>query len=66
MEKDHQYIFIDFEFTMPEGRVKNGKFFPEIIEVGAIVVVNDKIVDEFSAFIRPEKHPVLSERCKNF
>lgn len=66
MEKDHQYIFIDFEFTMPEGKVKNGKFFPEIIEVGAIVVVNDKIMDEFSAFVRPAKYQILSERCKNF
>ncbi|MBD3109022.1 3'-5' exonuclease KapD [Bacillus sp. AGMB 02131] len=66
MEKDHQYIFIDFEFTMPEGKVKNGKFFPEIIEVGSIVVVNDQIIDEYSAFIRPEKFPILSERCKNF
>ena len=30
-------IFIDFEFSMPEGRGHKG-FFPEIIEVGLLAV----------------------------
>ena len=66
MEKDHQYLFIDFEFTMAEGKSKNNGFYPEIIEVGAIAVINDRIIDEYSAYVRPQKFPRLSERCKNF
>lgn len=66
MEKDQQYVFIDFEFTMPDGKMKSQGFYPEIIEVGAVVVVNDEIQHEFSEFVKPNRFPVLSERCKNF
>lgn len=66
MEKNKQYLFIDFEFTMPEGKGKNQGFYPEIIEVGAILVMNDEIVQEFSSFVKPTRFPILSERCKNF
>ncbi|WP_374722512.1 3'-5' exonuclease KapD [Peribacillus tepidiphilus] len=66
MEMNQPYVFIDFEFTMPEGKMKTNGFFPEIIEVGAILVVNNEIQKQFSAFVKPNKYPILSERCKNF
>lgn len=66
MEKNQPYVFIDFEFTMPEGKMKPNGFFPEIIEVGAILVVNNEIQKQFSTFVKPNKYPILSERCKNF
>ncbi|WP_042352168.1 3'-5' exonuclease KapD [Bacillus massiliigorillae] len=66
MEQNHQYIFIDFEFTMPEGKMKMDGFYPEIIEVGAVVVKNDEIISEYSEFVKPKRFPVLSKRCKNF
>ena len=56
MEKNQPYVFIDFEFTMPEG----------MIEVGAILVMNDEVLREYSNFVKPTRFPFLSERCKNF
>ncbi|MFS0780353.1 3'-5' exonuclease KapD [Bacillus sp. 1P06AnD] len=66
MEKNQQYLFIDFEFTMPEAKVKNEGFYPEIIEVGLISVLNDEIQQKMSAYVKPQRFPILSERCKNF
>jgi sporulation inhibitor KapD len=63
---DHQYIFIDFEFTMPENRANPQGFYQEIIEVGLIVVINQKIVHKFSSFVTPMKFPILTKRCKSF
>ena len=36
MEEQQQYVFIDFEFTMPEGKANPVGFYPEIIEVGLV------------------------------
>jgi sporulation inhibitor KapD len=66
MKESKQHLFIDFEFTMPEKNIRVKNFFPEIIEVGIISVVNDKIVDQFSSYVTPNKFPILSERCKSF
>ncbi|MGM9929216.1 MAG: 3'-5' exonuclease KapD [Bacillus sp. (in: firmicutes)] len=66
MEKNHQYVFIDFEFTMPDGRLRSQGFYPEIIEVGVVVVVNDEIQHQYSEFVKPVRFPILSTRCKNF
>lgn len=66
MEKQQQHLFIDFEFTMPERNTKYKGFQPEIIEVGIVAVVNDKIRETFSAYVAPNKFPILSERCKSF
>lgn len=64
--KDHQYLFIDFEFTMPgKGRVFKG-FYPEIIEAGIVSVINQQITGEFSSYVAPARFPLLSERCKSF
>ncbi len=66
MGEEYRYLFIDFEFTMPE---KNGRykgFYPEIIEAGIVSVSNDQILDQFSSFVSPVRFPKLSERCKSF
>jgi sporulation inhibitor KapD len=61
-----QYLFIDFEFTMPEENVRVKDFYPEIIEVGIVAVMNEQIIRQFSSFVTPLKFPILSERCKSF
>ncbi|WP_026576072.1 3'-5' exonuclease KapD [Bacillus sp. UNC438CL73TsuS30] len=59
-------LFIDFEFTMPERNVRMKEFYPEIIEVGIVSVIDDQIVDQFSSYVTPLKFPTLSDRCKSF
>ena len=66
MEEQQQYLFIDFEFTMPEGRGNPAGFYPEIIEVGFVSVIGDSIQEQFSSFVIPKKFPKLTERCKKF
>lgn len=65
MEKK-TYLFIDFEFTMPEKTRKFLGFFPEIIEAGIVYVRNQTIVEQFSSYIIPVQFPKLSGRCKSF
>ncbi|CAI9392588.1 3'-5' exonuclease KapD [Niallia sp. Sow4_A1] len=65
MEKQ-QYLFIDFEFTMPEKSIKFKGFYPEIIEVGIVAVVDDSIREQFSSYVAPRKFSTLSRRCKSF
>jgi sporulation inhibitor KapD len=66
VEENHQYLFIDFEFTMPESKTKPDDFYQEIVEVGVVAVVNDKIVRTFSSYVKPIQFPILTERCKSF
>jgi sporulation inhibitor KapD len=66
MEMQHQHLFIDFEFTMPEKNKRNPDFYPEIIEAGIVVVQNGNIVEQFSSFVTPSKFTKLTERCKTF
>ncbi len=58
------YLIIDFEATCCD---KNSipRAETEIIEVGAVMVAADslKIVDEFSTFVRPVRHPQLTAFC---
>lgn len=61
-----QYLFLDFEFTMPDDDNKRRGFFHEIIEVGFVHVVNQTVQETFSSFVKPEVNPILNERCKNF
>lgn len=60
------HLFIDFEFTMPENRNFPKNFFPEIIEAGIVAVEKDKIIDQYSNYIRPTAFPTLTNRCKSF
>lgn len=66
MEKDQPYLFIDFEFTMPQGKAKSEGFYPEIIEVGAVMVKNGQIEKTYSEYVKPIRFPLLSDRCKKF
>lgn len=66
MKEKRQYLFIDFEFTMPERNVRMKDFYAEIIEVGLVSVVDDQITEQFSSYVTPVKFPILSERCKSF
>ncbi|WP_243387670.1 3'-5' exonuclease KapD [Bacillus kexueae] len=66
MESSHQYLFIDFEFTMPEGKSLPKGFFPEIIEAGYVVVSANKIIKKYSSYIKPTFFPSLTNRCKKF
>ncbi|CAH0344611.1 3'-5' exonuclease KapD [Bacillus sp. CECT 9360] len=66
MEGGQQHLFIDFEFTMPEGKMNPDGFYPEIIEVGLAAVINEQIIDQFSSFVIPSKFSKLTDRCKTF
>ncbi|WLR41254.1 3'-5' exonuclease KapD [Bacillus carboniphilus] len=66
MKEDKSLLFIDFEFTMPERKFHPQGFFPEIIEVGMVCVLNQKIERKFSSFVKPTFFPELTERCKSF
>jgi sporulation inhibitor KapD len=66
MGEEHRYLFIDFEFTMPEKSERFKGFYPEIIEAGVVAVTKDRICEQFSSYIAPIRFPLLSERCKSF
>ncbi|MCQ6276514.1 3'-5' exonuclease KapD [Bacillus sp. V3B] len=66
MADDQQYLFIDFEFTMPERGRRTKGFYPEIIEAGIVSVINNQIYEKYSSFVMPLRFPVLSNRCKSF
>ncbi|ARA98680.1 or 3'-5' exonuclease KapD [Geobacillus thermodenitrificans] len=61
-----QYLFLDFEFTMPETKTTPNGFSPEIIEVGLVAVVDEQIVNQFSSYVKPLRFPQLTDRCKSF
>ena len=62
---EQRFLFLDFEFTMPQHR-KTKRIFPEIIEVGLVSVVGCKVEDTYSAHVRPKTFPSLTDRCKKF
>ncbi|UGB33425.1 3'-5' exonuclease KapD [Metabacillus sp. B2-18] len=51
---------------MPEGKANPKGFYPEIIEVGIVSVKNQQIEEQFSSYVKPNKFPLLTERCKTF
>lgn len=62
--KTTHYLVIDFEATCcDQGTVPRGQM--EIIEVGAVMVEADglAIVGEFQRFVRPVRHPRLTDFC---
>jgi len=66
LAEEQQYLFIDFEFTMPERGRRTRGFYPEIIEAGIVAVVNNQIHERYSSFVTPIGFPILSNRCKSF
>ena len=66
MVENHQHLFIDFEFTMPERGKRTKGFYPEIIEAGIVAVANGQIYEKYSTYVTPIRFPILSDRCKSF
>lgn len=65
--KDYNYyLVVDLEATCCD-RDSIRRNHMEIIEIGAVMVEaeNLKIVDEFQSFIKPMRHPILTEFCKS-
>jgi len=63
MQHDN-YLVIDLEATCCDsGTIPQGEM--EIIEIGAVVADARSLqpVDEFGAFVRPVRHPILTEFC---
>jgi sporulation inhibitor KapD len=66
MSENERTLFIDFEFTMPDRNSRKRGFYQEIIEAGAVLVENSKVVEQFSSYVRPMRFPVLTDRCRSF
>lgn len=64
MNKDLIHIVFDLESTCWEDDGDFQRDNGEIIEIGAIKYRGKTKIDEFSQFIRPVKHPKLSDFCK--
>ncbi|ABA24997.1 Exonuclease (plasmid) [Trichormus variabilis ATCC 29413] len=59
------FLVLDLEATCcDKGTIKRHEM--EIIEIGAVMVEAQtlKILDEFQTFIKPIRHPILTEFCK--
>jgi 3'-5' exoribonuclease 1 len=56
------YIVYDLEATCWDIPVE---YKSEIIEIGAVKIIEKQIVDEFSMFIKPVMQPILSDFCKS-
>lgn len=61
------FIVIDLECNFSKDEKLIPRHEREIIEIGAVAVSsNFKILDEFSIFIKPEKHKKLTQDCIEF
>lgn len=72
--KNKFMAIVDLEATCWESNSIEDKRYQrensEIIEIGALLVSLDKdtyldIIKEFNIFLKPTKHPILSDFCKN-
>ncbi|MDQ0216814.1 sporulation inhibitor KapD [Oikeobacillus pervagus] len=63
---EEQLLFIDFEFSMPDGKQYERGFYPEIIEAGIVVVRKQQIYKTISSYVTPVAFPKLTNRCKRF
>lgn len=59
------FMIVDFEFTMHQRYGKPRVWFPEIIEVGAVVADEKGELQgsSYSAFVKPQFWPRISEEC---
>jgi len=58
----NDYLVIDLEGTCCDDKSIPDKE-REMTEIGAVVVSDGKIIDEFSSLIRPVRHPILTDFC---
>lgn len=63
----HYYLVLDLEATCCDKQATIKQSEMEIIEIGAVMVEakNLTIIDEFQSFIKPIRHPILTEFCKS-
>jgi Inhibitor of the KinA pathway to sporulation, predicted exonuclease len=58
-------LFLDVELSM-QPYEKGVKFTQEIIQVGAVLEVNGTVIHHYSDYIKPQVHPQLTQRTKDF
>jgi 3'-5' exoribonuclease 1 len=66
LEQYDYFLILDLEATCcDKGTISRHEM--EIVEIGAVTVEAQSlaIVDEFQSFIKPVRHPVLTEFCKS-
>ena len=54
-------VIVDLEATCQ--RERNPDFISEIIEIGAVKIENDTVVEEMSLFVKPTINPILTDFC---
>ena len=61
------YLVVDLEATCCDKQATIKQTEMEIIEIGAVMVHPESltIIDEFQSFIKPIRHPILTEFCKS-
>lgn len=59
------FLIVDFEFTMHKRYGRPRVWFPEIIEVGAVVADEDGVLQEtvYNSFVKPQFWPRISDDC---
>ncbi|MGL4374691.1 MAG: exonuclease domain-containing protein, partial [Turicibacter sp.] len=67
LSQSKYYAFIDLEFSMSGPEFRGMKFCPEIIQFGIIIADSTgKMVEKFSAYVKPTKFTQLSGLTKDF
>jgi 3'-5' exoribonuclease 1 len=63
----HCYLVVDLEATCCDKQRTIKQSEMEIIEIGAVLLEAETliIIDEFQSFIKPVRHPILTELCKS-
>lgn len=63
----HCYLVVDLEATCCDRQATIKQTEMEVIEIGAVMVEAKTltIIDEFQSFIKPIRHPILTEFCKS-
>lgn len=61
------YLVVDLEATCCDKQLTIKRDEMEIIEIGAVMVHPESltIIDEFQSFIKPIRHPILTDFCKS-
>lgn len=62
---EDQYIIFDTEYTTWEGAMASNWAEPwqeqEVVQISALKIQDNKIIDKFDCLVRPSKNPLLSE-----
>ena len=55
-------VIFDIEATCDPSLPKHKR---EIIEIGAVKILDGKVIDSFQCFVKPRKNVILTDYCKN-